>query len=582
MRAASESGAPSLIGREIAGRYRILAKIGEGGMGAVYRGEQISLRREVAVKVLRGDVGANPVQVQRFNAEAEVIAKLGHPNTVHVYDFGQDLDGSLFIAMELIDGVTLRKVIAREAPLSPTRALAIAAQIAASLADAHAHAVVHRDLKPDNVMLQTRGRQRDLVRVLDFGIAKLRDDSRAGVPQVTQAGDLLGTPQYMSPEQIRGDLPDGRTDIYALGCLIYEMVTARMPFEAPNVMAIVSKHLLEPVVPPSQRRPELAIPRAVDELVLAAMAKDVGARPSSMDVFGEQIAAVLAELPREPSRSSMTPPVGAPGYAPTPAPLPSTPVGAEVYTVLSVYGPAQISPTMPIARREMLASAPAPTVHVRRSRGVIVVIAVLVLAAGGGTAAWLLQRDHVDAGSAPIATPTATAAPPPIAAQPTAQPPPTTTDDPWQVGDRKGPALNPSSRAELPDGVSLDIPKGFTIAARRADTEVLSDARNSVVLALTATTDLREDVDAMAREFAAQMHVTYKSRDALEAYGGTRPVAFFQGSGANGAYVQLAMLVSLPRARLVLFAMFPQRLATDKDFQAWLERYFKTGIQLPP
>src|SRR5512143_745406 len=260
-----------LVGKTIAGRYRITAKLGEGGMGAVYRGEQMSLKRAVAVKLLQPELSTNQMILQRFNAEAEAVAKLSHPNTVNIYDFGQDTDGTLFIAMEYIEGRSLRQVIHHEAPLAPRRALAIALQVAASLADAHAHRIVHRDLKPDNVMLQDRGRQRDIARVLDFGIAKLRDDTRGTQAAMTQQGDMLGTPQYMAPEQIKGDAIDGRTDVYALGCMIYEMVTARLPFEAPTIMAMLSKHLIEAPVPPSQRRPDLGLPPALDQLVLAAM-----------------------------------------------------------------------------------------------------------------------------------------------------------------------------------------------------------------------------------------------------------------------------------------------------------------------
>src|SRR5690606_3684992 len=237
-------GEPDLVGREIAGRYRITKKLGEGGMGAVYRGEQLSLKRAVAVKVLRPELGSNQMILRRFNAEAEAVAKLSHPNTVNIYDFGQDTDGSLFIAMGCVEGRALRAVVQREAPVPPRRALAIALQVAASLSDAHAHSIVHRDLKPDNVMLQERGRQKDVVRVLDFGIAKLREDDRGTQVAMTQAGDMLGTPQYMAPEQIRGEAIDGRTDIYALGCMIYEMVTGRMPYEAQTVMAMLSKHLM--------------------------------------------------------------------------------------------------------------------------------------------------------------------------------------------------------------------------------------------------------------------------------------------------------------------------------------------------
>ena len=292
--------APAMIGREIAGRYRVLAKIGEGGMGAVFRAEQMSLKRTVAVKLLRPDVSADQLLVRRFNAEAEAVAKLSHPNTVNIYDFGQDADGTLFIAMELIEGRSLRAVIQQESPLPLGRALGIAAQIAASLTDAHARAIVHRDLKPDNVMLQDRGRERDVARVLDFGIAKLRDDTRGTRMAMTQQGDMLGTPQYMSPEQVRAEPIDGRTDIYALGCLLYEMVTARLPHEAPTVLAMLSKHLLDAPVPPTQRRPDLGLPPAVDALILGAMAKDPAGRPATMEAFAEQIAALRQTLPPEP------------------------------------------------------------------------------------------------------------------------------------------------------------------------------------------------------------------------------------------------------------------------------------------
>jgi len=291
--------APTIIGREIAGRYRIQSKLGEGGMGAVYKAEQISLKRTIAVKLLRPEVASSQLLLRRFNAEAEAVAKLSHPNTVNIYDFGQDSDGTLFIAMEFIEGQSLRHMIHREAPFSIRRALGIALQVSSSLSDAHSRSIIHRDLKPDNVMIQTRGREKDIVRVLDFGIAKLRDENRQSQLAMTQAGDMLGTPQYMAPEQIRAEPIDGRTDVYALGCLLYEMITARLPYDAPTIMSLLSKHLLEVTVPPSQRRTDLVIPPAIDQLILSAMAKDPKSRPATMDVFGEQIADLLAQQPLE-------------------------------------------------------------------------------------------------------------------------------------------------------------------------------------------------------------------------------------------------------------------------------------------
>ncbi len=285
--------APDLIGREIAGRYRVLAKLGEGGMGAVYRAEQISLKRKVAIKVLRPELSRDPGIVRRFNHEAELVARLSHPNTVNIYDFGQDADGSLFIAMEFLEGRSLRQLMTQDGPLPPWRALAITRQIATSLSDAHSHGIVHRDLKPDNVMLIDRGKERDIVRVLDFGIAKV---NRQTVNVMTRAGDLVGTPQYMAPEQIKGEAVDGRTDIYALGAMLYEMLTGRLPFEGATVMAILSKHLLDPAEPPTVRRPDLGLPPALDGLVMSAMAKDPAHRPATMDQICEHVTALAAQL----------------------------------------------------------------------------------------------------------------------------------------------------------------------------------------------------------------------------------------------------------------------------------------------
>ena len=397
---------PDLIGREIGGRFRVLAKLGEGGMGSVYRGEQTSLHRPCAIKLLKPELSSNQQLLRRFNAEAAAVAKLSHPNTVNIIDFGQDADGSLFIAMELIDGRSLRKAVQAEAPMPPQRALAIAAQIAASIADAHAQGIVHRDLKPDNVMLQDRGRQRDVVRVLDFGIAKLRDDSRTTQNSMTQAGDMLGTPQYMAPEQIQGAAVDGRADIYALGCIVYEMLTGRQPFEAETVMAMLSKHLLEMPPPPSIRRPDLGITPEVNLLVMSALQKDPRARPPTMEAYGEQIAAVAARLP--PAAGAFRP-SGQPSaqLAPVPSPPPGGPYGAPAFTP-------QVASFAP----------PAP----RKGGGgggviVLVVVGAVVLAGGAvGLGLAIRNKAHINHPEPP---------PDPAPAPAPSDPSPPPTDDPW-------------------------------------------------------------------------------------------------------------------------------------------------------
>ncbi|MBA3458149.1 MAG: protein kinase [Deltaproteobacteria bacterium] len=388
---------PVLIGREIAGRYRIQAKLGEGGMGAVFKAEQISLKRTIAVKLLRPEMASSQLLLRRFNAEAEAVAKLSHPNTVNIYDFGQDSDGTLFIAMEYVEGHSLRDVIHREAPFPLRRALSIALQVASSLTDAHSRSIIHRDLKPDNVMLQQRGRERDIVRVLDFGIAKLREENRQSQMAMTQAGDMLGTPQYMAPEQIRAEPIDGRTDVYALGCLLYEMITARLPYEAPTIMSLLSKHLLEVTVPPSQRRLDLALPPAIDQLILSAMAKDPNLRPATMEAFGEQMAELLASLPVDTMQATAQRAVPSSGYAPvvpTPAAYSAmTPSGANPTATYATHGPqmpapAFAAPTAPPPQVPLppMHESSVPTHHARgngSNKALCIVLGVLLIAGGG-------------------------------------------------------------------------------------------------------------------------------------------------------------------------------------------------------
>ncbi len=363
----------AMIGKEIAGRYRILTKLGEGGMGAVFRAEQISLKRSCAVKLLRPGLAANAQMLLRFNAEAQAIAKLSHPNTVDIYDFGQDTDGTLYIAMEYVEGLSLRDLIQQEAPLSIGRSLAIAAQIASSLTDAHAHSVIHRDLKPDNVMLSTRGKQKDIVHVLDFGIAKLRDANRQGVA-MTQAGDMLGTPQYMAPEQISGEEIDGRADVYALACILYEMITGRLAFEATSILAMLSKHLSADVDAPSARRPDLRIPPEIDALILTALAKDAPARPATMELYGEQIAALYQALPVEQRAATST---GLPLSAVMPATPTPTPTPAPIST------PAFMPPVgVPATSMPAMHVKPQPEKPDRQMLYMVIVVVAFITAIG--------------------------------------------------------------------------------------------------------------------------------------------------------------------------------------------------------
>tara|TARA_R110002096_G_scaffold408075_1_gene606927 strand:- start:18697 stop:20580 length:1884 start_codon:yes stop_codon:yes gene_type:complete len=424
--------APNMIGREVGGRYRILAKLGEGGMGAVYRAEQISLKRIVALKVLKPELSSEPGLVRRFNAEATLAAKLNHPNTVTLFDFGQGEDGALFIAMEYIEGKSLRQVLVKEGPLPPERVLAITSQICNSLSDAHATGIVHRDLKPDNVMLFARGRQSEAVSVLDFGIAKLRDEHGNITQQpMTQAGDILGTPQYMAPEQIRGDRVDARTDVYALGVMLYEMMTARLPFEGATVMALLSKHLTDTPVAPTVRRPELAIPEPISGLIMRCLAKNPDDRPRTMDEIEQLLvsmvgpSSMLGTSPSSlssPSPASFRPAAIGPdsqsmaeaptGYASGHVPTGHVPMGhgATAHAGVARHGTAPVGPMsaggfpQPVGAAPTAAQVPhqAPvelrTVSTRRKprTGLVMMLVVILLAAAGAGAYVLINQNSGD------------------------------------------------------------------------------------------------------------------------------------------------------------------------------------------
>ncbi len=398
-----------MIGKDVGGRYRIISKLGEGGMGAVYRAEQISLKRQIALKVLKPELSASKGLVRRFNAEAELAAKLNHPNTVTLYDFGQDDDGFLFIAMEFIAGRSLREVLVEEGPQPTDRIAAIGMQICSSLADAHATGIVHRDLKPDNVMLSERGKKTDVVTVLDFGIAKLRDEEGNITQQpMTRAGDMLGTPQYMAPEQIRGDRVDARTDVYALGIILYEMVTARLPFHAKTIMALLSMHLTEPPIPPHRRRTDIKIDPALELLIMQCLAKGPQDRPATMDAVEDALSAIGSAS--GPISGNAGPPLHQPppaeagmhSYAPASGQAATAlPESGQAFTgpPASVHGgtPLPHSATPPLAGRAPLSharpEAPSPlhqtgnfSASSKRSSqaGLWILLAVVLLGLGGG------------------------------------------------------------------------------------------------------------------------------------------------------------------------------------------------------
>jgi len=274
------------VGKVIDGRYEIQQRVGEGGMGVVYKARQISIDRVIALKMLNQQMANDPTWVQRFYNEAKACSRLQHPNTIRMFDFGQTTDGRLFMTMEFLDGISLRAALQNGA-LAPQRVIKILIQCCASLAEAHSIGIIHRDIKPDNVFLLNMAGSPDFVKLLDFSVAKLLEGDR----MKTQAGVVFGTPQYMSPEQGRGLPLDARSDLYALGILAFEMLTGNVPFHDDNPMTVIQMHLHAGVPP----MPD-TVPYAVQQVVRRALEKDAGRRYQSSGEMMQQCQQVFAEL----------------------------------------------------------------------------------------------------------------------------------------------------------------------------------------------------------------------------------------------------------------------------------------------
>jgi tRNA A-37 threonylcarbamoyl transferase component Bud32 len=359
--------------RVLGGRYRLVRHLARGGMAEVYVAEDQLLNRTVAVKVLFPELARDEAFVERFRREARAAASLNHHNIVSVYDFGED-EGSWFIVMEYVEGRNLRDIIRSEGPMEPARAADFGAEVAAALGAAHAQGIIHRDVKPANVLIAA---DTGTVKVADFGIARAAN-ARQGL---TMPGTVLGTATYLSPEQAQGQAVDARTDVYSLGMVLYEMLAGKPPFTGDSPVAVAYQQLSQTAPPPSTHND--LVPPALDAIVMKAMSKDPAARQSSAEEIREELLAIDRAVGDPDATAAIVPP---------PAAEPTAVIAAGSTSVLP---PAPPVTTEPVVERRAAGPLPAE-VYQRRRAAVIAglallamaIIAILVLVSGddeGGT-----------------------------------------------------------------------------------------------------------------------------------------------------------------------------------------------------
>jgi len=354
---------PVLVGTTLAGRYRITRKIGQGGMGAVYEATHTLIGKRVAVKVLLEKYARRQALVSRLEQEARLASSCENEHIIDITDFGTTEDGRTFVAMEYLEGESLAECLAREHQLPEQRILHIVSQVASALVAAHAKGIVHRDIKPENLFLLRR-RDQDFVKVVDFGISKsLRaSDEAEEQPRLTQTGMVLGTPLYMSPEQARGeDELDARVDIYALGVIMYEATTGRVPFTGNNYLSVISQVLNEDPIPPSVLRPRLS--EELEAIILRAMSRDREDRYASATELQHDVTALLDDPTRSTERARITAPRRKRSKSPLKiavwVALIAVVIAAVVTTVVMLFGGSEV-----VKRRAERVVVPPPPIAV--------------------------------------------------------------------------------------------------------------------------------------------------------------------------------------------------------------------------
>jgi tRNA A-37 threonylcarbamoyl transferase component Bud32 len=403
-----------LVGETLDNRYYVQRKIGEGGMGVVFAARHAVIERPLAIKVLKREVMRDTATIKRFVQEAKAASRIGHPNIVDVTDFGTTPDGMTFSVMEYVDGTTLSRAIKEQAPFPPERSIHIAMQIARALGAAHDKGIVHRDLKPENVFLINRDDRPDFVKIVDFGIAKVQPLEGQGdpnAPRLTRAGSVFGTPEYMAPEQAAGRSDtDRRVDIYALGTILYEMTCGRTPHKSDSTVRTIAMQMLDPIMPPSQVHPDLAVPKPLELVIMKALAKKREERYQTMAELIAALDGVTQYL--KTAGSTMSLPPLPPGADPNVTPTPAVPLRSGEITAAGA--PRRAKPeTRPLhepafaaattgTRGRLTLPEPIPEEPVAAPRRWPYALVAALLLAGGGGAWWLLQ--HRDDGGEHVAS----------------------------------------------------------------------------------------------------------------------------------------------------------------------------------
>ncbi|WP_224248914.1 serine/threonine protein kinase [Hyalangium gracile] len=511
----------ALLGQVLDGRYKIESVLGQGGMGMVFRATQTSVQRPVAVKTLNPALAAAPTFFERFRREAEVASRLRHPNVITIYDFGRAPDNTCYYVMELLEGESLKEIVKREGPMSLRRAVNLLEQSARGLAHAHEQQAVHRDLKPHNIMVQQLD-GKDFVKVLDFGLVKALEQEEED--QLTSTGQVLGTPQYMPPEQAGGELVDQRSDLYSLTGVFFFCLTGTSPFGANTVRKALTAALTQTVPPVNSKRQGAPVPSAIDAFMQKGLAREKEDRFQSAEEFIEAMLDAVADL--TPEQLDARPSGGAPGReaggsgsrpsvsgarkagsasnARPSRPSAASPRGTASNVVVA-RGAAGSSPSAsrprppasgtpqraPVAAPPPPAPPPAPQGMSAGKKAALIGLPVLLLAAGAGVVA--IRRVSTPPPAPPPkvveATRTETPKPPPVK-----PPPPEETKPPE-------PAINPMVTVKctsMPAGAAIFNEEGVQIGATPMDLRLARDKKHKLTFRLSGYHEVDRPLDFSA------------------------------------------------------------------------------------